>query len=125
MTAHAQVWANQIAATGVVEHDTTIQGSEGENIAWFKGQDDSDCIDSVTLWYDDEEPLYDYNNPGFSPQTGHFTQLVWKSTSSVGVALASTGSGNNKKTYVVARYYPPGNVVGFFPQNVEDKQNSG
>ncbi|XP_015769678.1 PREDICTED: protein PRY2-like [Acropora digitifera] len=76
LTAHAQVWANQIAATGVVEHDITIQGIEGENIAWFKGQDDSDCIDSVTVWYDDEESLYDYNNPGFSPQTGHFTQVV-------------------------------------------------
>lgn len=25
--------------------------------------------------YDSEEPKYDYKNPGFSPETGHFTQV--------------------------------------------------
>ena len=25
--------------------------------------------------YDDEEPKYDYDNPGFSSETGHFTQV--------------------------------------------------
>ena len=26
--------------------------------------------------YDREEPLHDYKNPGFSPETGHFTQVI-------------------------------------------------
>ena len=32
---------------------------------------------------------YDYNAPGFSEATGHFTQLVWASSSAIGCSLAS------------------------------------
>ena len=46
---HAQAWADQIAATGVIMHDPN-RGSEGENIAWFKGHNASDCTDALTGW---------------------------------------------------------------------------
>lgn len=32
----------------------------------------------------DEASMYDYDNPNFSEETGHFTQLVWKNTTTVG-----------------------------------------
>lgn len=48
-------------------------------------------------------------------------QVVWKATTSVGVAQTSTGSGQSKKIYIVARYYPAGNVNGFFSENVGNK----
>ena len=68
-----------------------------------------------TLRYD-EESMYDYGRPGFSMATGHFTQIVWMSTSKFGIAKATAANG---KVYVVARYNPPGNFPGQFPANVK------
>lgn len=37
------------------------------------------CINFLVLFlllrYDREEPVYDYAKPGFSPETGHFSQV--------------------------------------------------
>ena len=33
-------------------------------------------------------PGYNYDKPGFSPGTGHFTQVVWKSSTHVACAVA-------------------------------------
>uniref|UniRef100_A0A672R6N4 SCP domain-containing protein n=1 Tax=Sinocyclocheilus grahami TaxID=75366 RepID=A0A672R6N4_SINGR len=48
---------------------------------------------------------------------GHFTAMVWKSSTKFGVgkAVASDGS-----TFVVARYFPAGNITnqGHFQANV-------
>ncbi|KAK6636722.1 hypothetical protein RUM43_010385 [Polyplax serrata] len=46
---------------------------------------------------------------------GHFTQLVWASTSDVGIGIARTRGG---KVMVVANYRPPGNTTGEFQKNV-------
>ncbi|KTG35261.1 hypothetical protein cypCar_00015828 [Cyprinus carpio] len=50
-------------------------------------------------------------------QMGHFTAMVWKSSKKLGVgkAVASDGS-----TFVVARYFPAGNITnqGHFQANV-------
>jgi hypothetical protein len=59
----------------------------------------------------DEGKHYNYNNPGFTHETGHFTQLVWKSTTSVGCARCGGRGAQWYETYVVCDYKPPGNVV--------------
>lgn len=55
-----------------------------------------------------EIDYYDYNNPGFSMATGHFTQVVWKGTTQVGCAVQTCPSGfagwSTGGTYVVCRY---------------------
>ena len=45
----AQVWADHLAATGVIEHDPN-RGKEGENIAWFKGHDAANCTLALMGW---------------------------------------------------------------------------
>ena len=65
-------------------------------------------------WYN-EVSQYDFNNPGFSHGTGHFTQLVWKNTKEIGCGAACN---SKNKCYVTCNYNPPGNYVGQFPQNV-------
>nr|XP_058942718.1 ectin-like [Pocillopora verrucosa] len=119
---HAQVWADHLAATGKIHHDPNRDG-EGENIAWFKGYKTADCEDALVGWYDREEPMYDYAKPGFSPETGHFSQVVWKATTAVGVAQASRGSGFSKEIFIVARYSPTGNVLRRFQKNVGVKRS--
>ncbi len=59
----------------------------------------------------DEGNYYNYQSPGFSHETGHFTQLVWKSTTSVGCAQCGGRGAQWYETYVVCNYKPPGNVV--------------
>ncbi len=66
-------------------------------------------------WYS-EIKYYDFNQGGFSMQTGHFTQLVWKDTKKVGAGLAYNG--DRTKAYVVAQYAPPGNYEGEYEENV-------
>ena len=70
-------------------------------------------VTASQAWYD-EIGLYDYNAPGFKSGTGHFTALVWKTTSLVGFGVASgtrvSGTTTFNCIYVVANYLVPGNV---------------
>jgi hypothetical protein len=57
-------------------------------------------------WYD-EVSSFDFSNPGFSMETGHFTQLVWKASRKVGFGL---GDDSSSTSFVgVANYDPAGN----------------
>jgi glioma pathogenesis-related protein 2 len=52
----------------------------------------------------------DYN------KTLHFTQIVWKATKLLGVGLSFTANGG---AIAVCNYYPRGNYLGQFVQNVD------
>lgn len=88
-----------------------------ENVYTFLLGYELDGKRSSEMWYE-EIKKYRFNNPGFSSGTGHFTQLVWVGSREMGVAKAQSPSGAQ---YVVARYYPAGNVLGSFPANVKPK----
>ena len=41
---------------------------------------------AATSWYNElYDPGYDFDDPGFSKGTGHFTQLVWNETQKLGM----------------------------------------
>jgi hypothetical protein len=44
---------------------------------------------ATQAWYDEIKD-YDWENPGFSMETGHFTQVVWKGTTKVGFGYAQS-----------------------------------
>ncbi|CAF4737291.1 unnamed protein product [Rotaria sp. Silwood2] len=69
----------------------------------------------TSSWYN-EINSYNFGSPGFSSSTGHFTQVIWKGSKQLGIGSAFTS--NNRTAYVVANYYPPGNVTGSFSSNV-------
>lgn len=75
---------------------------------------------AVKAWYE-EHVNYSYRRPGFSHDTGHFTQVVWKSTTKIGCGLAvCDGKNGTPGSYLVCEYTPHGNVTnaGYFEANV-------
>lgn len=99
-------------------------GPTGENLA--AGYANASA--SVDAWGLERES-YNWKKPGFSEATGHFTQLVWSNTTSVGCGRTSCqGEGGTPGFYVVCEYWPAGNIVGdnnqYFVDNVK-KQTKG
>jgi hypothetical protein len=54
--------------------------------------------------------------------TNHFTQIVWKSSSQLGVGVAKAANG---AVYVAAFYWPRGNVVSLIEDNVIMRSGDG
>jgi len=100
--------AQAVADTCVFAHSNT---NYGENLAIGTYLD---CEAGTKLWVD-EEGLYDaLPEPGFSSQTGHFSQVVWKNSLQVGCGYKACPNGR----YVVCQYYPSGNWIGQFAEQV-------
>ncbi|KAI8366261.1 CAP domain-containing protein [Blakeslea trispora] len=106
----AQKWSNRCE----FEHS---HGDYGENIAagyetW------SDAIDA---WYD-EVKYYNYKQTGFDEETGHFTQLVWKSTDKIGCGVRFCKDLWGGVKLYTCSYSSYGNIVGgnnyYFKKNV-------
>lgn len=57
----------------------------GENI-YYAFNFDPSAEHCVKSWYD-EIKNYNFSKPGFSSQTGHFTQVVWKDSIELGVGI--------------------------------------
>ncbi|MFE7742244.1 CAP family protein [Nocardia sp. NPDC057455] len=96
------------------------QGRYGENI-YAVTDSNASINDAVAAWMQ-EASQYNYNNPTFSIGAGHFTQVVWKSTTQVTAAVADCPADTIfpgfPARFFVARYTPPGNQQGQFQQNV-------
>ena len=75
---------------------------------------------AIHAWYA-ERAHYSYGWPGFSYRTGHFTQLVWKSTHKLGCGYATCdGKNGTPGKYLVCEYSPAGNITSrkYFQANV-------
>lgn len=112
----SQQWTYYMAYHNLFQHSGTA--SYGENISFLQGYG-TDVLQlikkSIDSWYN-EVSAYDYNNPGFSTATGHFTCLVWKSSTSFGIGITINDKTN--EAYISLNTFPPGNYSGQFKQNV-------
>ncbi|GAA5870932.1 hypothetical protein JCM3774_003484 [Rhodotorula dairenensis] len=123
LQAAAQKWADHC----VWEHSGGKVGPYGENLYAIAPVTQTQPLDpkrGIKGWNDEEE-MYDYEKPtGFTHETGHFTQTVWKATKQLGCAFTRCDGilGAGLGGFLVCEYWPGGNMVGdnnkYFRENV-------
>lgn len=119
MAKEAQAWADKLASTGQMAHASPKErNNDGENIFYVFGQTELGGREAVDAWYAEIKD-YDFDNDRFAGNTGHFTQVVWKSTKEMGIAYSRTDDG---KIFVVGRYRPAGNFMSQFEANISPPQ---
>eukprot|EP00931_Biecheleriopsis_adriatica_P122731 TRINITY_DN97750_c0_g1_i1.p1 TRINITY_DN97750_c0_g1~~TRINITY_DN97750_c0_g1_i1.p1 ORF type:complete len:205 (-),score=44.11 TRINITY_DN97750_c0_g1_i1:70-627(-) len=114
---HALAAAQVCFAEDTMRHNNHEEFNEGQNIytSWDSGQDGSKV--AVAGWYSEIDD-YDFGNPGFSHEAGHFTQVVWRGSQQVGMAKVRGDINGSDRVFIVANYSPRGNMLGEFEQSV-------
>ncbi|XP_061527132.1 Golgi-associated plant pathogenesis-related protein 1-like [Phycodurus eques] len=104
LNAAAHEWAHRLLTLGAAQHSDS---NDGENIyfKWSSVPIKLTGKEAVDSWYG-EVQQYNWRNPGFQSNTGHFTQVVWKASTQLGVGMATDGN----KVFVVGQYRPAGNI---------------
>ncbi|XP_030374312.1 Golgi-associated plant pathogenesis-related protein 1-like [Scaptodrosophila lebanonensis] len=113
ITRFAAEWAEKLAVEGIFKHSTS---SLGENL-FSTTAPKFDCVGS---WYREGKD-YDFKNHTNPKKFERFTQVIWKSTASLGVGKYT----QKKRTVVVVNYAPAGNEKGKYKQNVMPLKASG
>lgn len=114
VAAYAQAWADELARRGCALEHRPRQGAfaqrYGENIAQGTALTASQV---VALW-SDEKPIFEAASDEAARNTcggrcGHYTQMVWKDTQTLGCGMA------DQCGLWVCNYDPPGNYLGQKP----------
>lgn len=124
LAASAQEWANHLKQTNQcrMQHSKP-DGKYGENLFWASAVQWSDgkrevqkvSPKKVVADWIGERADYDYKNNSCAKgkMCGHYTQVIWKTTTAVGCAVAVCD--DTLEQVWVCRYQPPGNWVGKKP----------
>ncbi|XP_040010780.1 Golgi-associated plant pathogenesis-related protein 1-like [Xiphias gladius] len=114
LTASAQKWADHLLAISTLKHSDT---QDGENVFTMYSSATIKLTgkEAVDSWYNEIKD-YNWSSPGFKSETGHFTQVVWKDSTELGVGMATDG----KRAFVVGQYRPAGNMnmAEYFEKNI-------
>ena len=113
LAAAADRYAGYMARTGFWGHsDRAARGGAGENL-WMGSRGAFTPEQMVGGWLSERRHYRHGVFPHVSRSrnwgdVGHYTQLIWRTTTRVGCAIRSS----RHHDYLVCRYSPAGNVVG-------------
>ena len=120
----AQAWANHLKESNQCKmQHSKPHGKYGENlywasaIVWTDGRRELQKVPSekpVDSW-GSEKAFYNYKKNTCKPgeMCGHYTQMVWKTSTKVGCAYAICTDSDEQ--IWVCQYQPAGNIVGLKP----------
>jgi len=109
VTSYAQAYADERRGDCALKHS---DGPFGENIFWGGGSD-WQPKDAVAAWIG-EDRFFNYQTHSCNgyEECGHYTQIVWKHSRSLGCARVVCDDGD---TFMTCNYDPPGNYIGQNP----------
>jgi pathogenesis-related protein 1 len=124
LAASAQAWANNLKRTNHCQmRHSEPDGKYGENLFWGSAVDWTDgrkelqkvSSKRVVEDWGSEKADYDYNSNqcAAGAMCGHYTQIVWRTTTKVGCGVAVCE--DTKEQVWACQYQPAGNWVGKKP----------
>lgn len=117
LAADAQEYADSLARTGTFKHADQSQWSIRQSENLWKGTKGAFTYEEMVWGWIGESQYYkhgifpDNSTTGKWNDVGHFTTMIWATTTEMGCALSS----NFGDDYLVCRYSPVGNIVGRDP----------
>ena len=114
LASDAAQYAAQLASSGRFSHSNRrARGGAGENL-WMGTRNSFQVEEMVGGWRGEKAVFVSGVFPAVSKtgnwgDVGHYTQMVWPTTQRIGCALAA----NARADYLVCRYWPAGNIMGF------------
>lgn len=115
MCKESKEWAKHLASKGQIEHRK--HASYGENIYCYWSSNPGHTLtgkEPVENWYN-EKSRHHFDQEPTDLRSGHFTQVIWKASRELGVGVEKNRNG---QIFVVASYWPAGNYIGSFINNV-------
>jgi pathogenesis-related protein 1 len=120
----AQAWANHLKQTNQCKmRHSSPEGHYGENLfwasalTWSDGRRELQKVSSekpVDSWGSEKlDYSYAKNSCELGKMCGHYTQMVWRTSSKVGCAMAVCE--DSQEQVWVCQYQPAGNLVGSKP----------
>lgn len=116
LAASAAGWAEELARIDDIEHaPEDFDDPEGENL-WLGTKGAYTPEEMVGLWIAEKQhfrpgPIPQNSATGDFGDVGHYTQLMWRETGTVGCAVRT----GEEYDILVCRYQQAGNVVGERP----------
>jgi pathogenesis-related protein 1 len=121
IAASAQAWATHLTTSDTFGHSPREQrNGNGENIAFVPHGSEDPVRRAVMLWVSEKQNWHGgvMSQDNFL-NTGHYTQMVWSSTTQIGCGIATEITNypyqGSTWDYLVCQYAPPGNYMGQAP----------
>lgn len=108
VAASAQAWADHLAQANNCGLEHEDQNTYGENLAAGSNLSPSAAVE---MWAGEKDKYTwsaKYSMADFNAGSGHYTQLVWRTSIQIGCGSATCG----RSVVISCRYSPPGNMIG-------------
>jgi uncharacterized protein YkwD len=111
---NSQTWSDYLLNNSKFAHSNNIL--YGENLYFSYGSSLSKINQikhSIDIWYS-EILNYDFSKNSHQMHTGHFSALIWKSSTKFGIGYAESKS----KCIICLNTNPVGNIAGMYKNNI-------